>query len=411
LFVFIGSDDHLHGDRLLSSTEASLHEKTGDPVRIGVGGGATVLEVTITLVADLTGNTDGGTTVGDTPGELINGTSLVAAGEAELVTLAVDGNVLLVAALELLDGSLDVLHATLLAHLLGGEVAVQTGTVPVTGDGLGVDGDLGAKVLGDAVEEEAGGPEVVTHLDALAGADLELPLGRHDLGVSAGDVDAGVQAGLVVSVDNVALDDLASAYTAVVGALGSRETTRGPAVRPIVGVEEGVLLLKTEPGLAVSVQLHDLLALMAVVELVGGAVGVPALGEDDDIGGTAERIGEDGDGPQVDVGVVTGGLAGGRAVKVPDGELIRGVGLVLESLVMERVKSAGCTKKGTWFVMSMWVCCLVFGDGRVMARLGLDRRGRERAPAPKRHTQKPSLAIGQNPAHAGGSQKEGGFLD
>jgi hypothetical protein len=33
---------------------------------------------------------------------------------------------------------------------LGGEVAVQTGTVPLTGDRLGVEGDLGAELLGDA---------------------------------------------------------------------------------------------------------------------------------------------------------------------------------------------------------------------------------------------------------------------
>jgi hypothetical protein len=39
--------------------------------------------------------------------------------------------VLHVAALELLDGSLDVLHATFDTHLLGGEVAVEAGTVPV----------------------------------------------------------------------------------------------------------------------------------------------------------------------------------------------------------------------------------------------------------------------------------------
>jgi len=43
----------------------------------------------------------------------------------------IDGDVFLVAALELLDGSLDVLHAALDAHLLGGEVAVETSTVPV----------------------------------------------------------------------------------------------------------------------------------------------------------------------------------------------------------------------------------------------------------------------------------------
>ena len=57
---------------------------------------------------------------------------------------------------------------------------------------------------------------------------------------------------------------------------------------------------------------------MAVVVLVGGAVGIPALGEDDDVGGAAERIGVDGAGAQVDVGVVTRSLLGGGTVEVPD---------------------------------------------------------------------------------------------
>lgn len=80
------------------------------------------------------------------------------AGKTLVVALSVDGNVLHVAALELLDGGLDVLHATLDTHLLGREVGVETGTVPVAGDGLGVERDLGAELLGHAVEEEAGHP-------------------------------------------------------------------------------------------------------------------------------------------------------------------------------------------------------------------------------------------------------------
>lgn len=204
----------------------------------------------------------------------------MAAREALLVALAVDGNVLGVAALELLDGGLDVLHAALLAHLDGREVGVQAGAVPVAGDGLGVERDLGAELLGDAVEEEAGEPEVVAHLNALAGADLELPLGGHHLGVGARDLDAGVQAALVVGLDDVALDDLAGANTAVVGALGRGEAVLGPAVGTVVEVEQSVLLLKTEPGLVVGMSLHQLGALMAMVVLVGGAIGVPALSED-----------------------------------------------------------------------------------------------------------------------------------
>ena len=61
-------------------------------------------------------------------------------------------------------------------HLLGGEVAVCAGAVPVAHHGLGVHGDDHAELLGDAVQQEAAHPEVVAHRDALAGAHLELPL-------------------------------------------------------------------------------------------------------------------------------------------------------------------------------------------------------------------------------------------
>lgn len=127
---------------------------------------------------------------------------------------------------QLLDGSLNVLHATLLAHLLGREVAVQAGTVPVTRDWLRLDRDLGAELLSDTVEQEPGEPEVVTHLNALTWADLELPLGGHDLGVGSRDLDTGVEAAAVVCLHNITLDNLASADTTVVWALRSGESSQ-----------------------------------------------------------------------------------------------------------------------------------------------------------------------------------------
>jgi hypothetical protein len=129
------------------------------------------------------------------------------------------------------------------------------------------------------------------------------------------------QACLVVGLDNVTLDNLAGTDTTVVRALGSRETQRGPAEGAVVKIKQSVLLLETEPGLVLGVGLHHLVGLIAVVELVGGAVGVPALGQDDDVGGAAEGVGEDSDGAQVDVGVVAGGLLGGGAIEVPGGEI------------------------------------------------------------------------------------------
>lgn len=92
-----------------------------------------------------------------------------------------------------------------------------------------------------------------------------------------------------------------------------------PAEWPVVEVEKSVLLLQTEPGLVGGVLLHQLGSFVAVVELVRCAIGHPALGQDQDVVAalSAERVGVDSDGLQVDVAVVTGGLASGRTVKVP----------------------------------------------------------------------------------------------
>jgi hypothetical protein len=53
---------------------------------------------------------------------------------------------------------------------------------------------------------------VVTHRDTLARANLELPLRGHHLSVDTTDVDTGVEAGAVVSLDEVTAEDLASTY-------------------------------------------------------------------------------------------------------------------------------------------------------------------------------------------------------
>jgi len=143
-------------------------------------------------VGALARNTNGGTTVGDTVAEGVDVSGLVLAGETELVVRTVDGDVLLMAFGELLEGSFNVLHATFLTHQLGGDIGVETRAVPVTWDGLGVEGDLDAEFFGDTVEEVTSGPEVVSHLDTEAGSDLELPLRWKNLGIDTGDLDAGV---------------------------------------------------------------------------------------------------------------------------------------------------------------------------------------------------------------------------
>lgn len=108
----------------------------------------------------------------------------------------------------------------------------------------------------------------------------------------------------------------------VVRALGTGETALGPAERSTIRIEEGVLLLQTEPRLRVLCLVHDLLRVMAVVGLVGSAIVVVALGKNEDVVTSTERVLEDGSGAKVYIRVVARGLVSGRAVKIPDAELV-----------------------------------------------------------------------------------------
>lgn len=157
--------------------------------------------------------------------------------------------------------------------------------------------------------------------DAFAGPDLVFPLRRHDFGVGAGYVDAGVQAGFVVCLDDVSAEDPTGADAAVVRALGGGESILGPAIRPAELVKQRVLLLQAEPCHVFGVLLHQPVGVVAKVVGVGLAVGHPRLAQDEDVVALTEGIGIHGDGAEIDVRVVAGGLAGRGAIKVPLGQL------------------------------------------------------------------------------------------
>lgn len=120
-----------------------------------------------------------------------------------------------------------------------------------------------------------------------------------------------------MSLDDISTVDLASTDTAIVRALRTREAAYRPAVGLVQEIEKCVLLLETEPRLMGLVSLHELRALMAVVELVWGSIGIPAFSDDQDVGGTTERIGEDGHRSEVNIRIVARSLTGRAAVKVP----------------------------------------------------------------------------------------------
>jgi len=289
-----------------------------DNVRIDVGGGAAVFEIALALRSAGRRNTDGRTTVSNTRAELGDGGGLVLASETEGVVLAIHGNVFGVLLGQLLDGGIDFLQATVLAHGLGAVVGVASSTVPVTlSDGLGVEGNNDAKSLSDSVHEVTGKPEVVTDGDAKARANLELPLTGHDLRIDTSDLHASIQAGSVVGLNEGAAEDLIGANTAVIGTLRGRVASLRPAEGGAIECEKGVLLLKAEPGLLGLGLLHDNVGRMAGVGGQRGSVGFICVADDQDVITTTERVTENCASLQDDLAVVSGGLTSARTVIVP----------------------------------------------------------------------------------------------
>lgn len=174
-----------------------------------VGGRSAIFQITVTLVGDVPRNTNGSATVSNTGAEVANVAGLVTTSQSQFVILSVHSNVLVMAKRELLDGSFNGLHAARLTHLLGGEVGMAASTVPIALEGLGVEGNLYAPLFSNADQEITSHPKVVSHLNAFARPNLELPLGGHYLGVDAADLDTGIEAGTVVSLDQVTSEDFA----------------------------------------------------------------------------------------------------------------------------------------------------------------------------------------------------------
>jgi len=157
----------------------------------------------------MSGHTDGSTTVGDTRAKSSNMASLMTARKTKIVVLSVDGNVLVVLLAQLHDRLLDGFHTSRFPHSFRTVVGVAASAVPVTLEGFGVEGNLDAPLLSNSDEEITGHPEVVTHGDTLTRADLELPLGGHDLCIDTADVDARVQTSSVVSFDEITSENFA----------------------------------------------------------------------------------------------------------------------------------------------------------------------------------------------------------
>jgi len=182
-----------------------LDQQAGDRVRVDVGSGTPVLQVS--LAGELHGqrDPDRSTAVGDARLERVHVARLVLPSQALFVSSAVLRDVLGVRLGELLDRGLDGLHAAVAAHRLGREVGVGARAVPVSLDRLGGERADDAHVLTEAVEEPASDHDLVADLEGADGPDLELPLAGHDLGVDSGDDEPGLDAGVLLFFSSVFL--------------------------------------------------------------------------------------------------------------------------------------------------------------------------------------------------------------
>src|SRR5262245_60890899 len=124
-----------------------LDEHRADLVRVRVRRRTTVLEVTEPGIGGRHRDPDRGAAIAHAVAELVDAAGLVLAGEALVVARAIDLDVLLVALAELLARRFDHLQAAGAARLLGADVRVRAGAVPVALDRLRVERRADAEVL------------------------------------------------------------------------------------------------------------------------------------------------------------------------------------------------------------------------------------------------------------------------
>ena len=174
------------------------------------------------------------------------------AGEALVVVRSVYGDVLHAVLIKLSHELIEVFLATFLAELLGREVGMHAGTVPVAFEGLAVVVHIDSILFAETLKEETSNPNLVGGIFGAFSENLKFPLASGHLGVDAFVVDASVEAEVEVLIDDGTSDvaHVLISDTAVILALGLRISAFREAKDMAIFFEE-VFLLKSKPGIFV----------------------------------------------------------------------------------------------------------------------------------------------------------------
>lgn len=322
------------GDFLLFIQNGCSDNDLSDNVRVTVGSRTPILQVSLALGRAVSWDSDTGSSVGDPARELVYAGGLVQSSKTPFVVFAprwiVSSNVHIVALAQFFNRCLNDLDATVLSHGESAVVGVAAGPVPVARNGLGVQTDNYALVLGHLLEDEPGHPQVISHLDSFTRANLELPLRWHDFSIGSTDLHTCVQAGAQMGLHYLPPINLCISHSAVVWALWSWKSTLGPLERESSVVHQSVFLFNSKPWFLLFRLLHHLIAGMSVIELIGCPVKLIDFTQDKDVGVSSEWVPEHCAWLQPTIAVSTFRLVCTTSVKVPIRAILWRFGLVVQ---------------------------------------------------------------------------------
>lgn len=162
---------------LLFVEHTGADQSVADGIGIAIAAGPPVLQVTLLVLGDATGNANADVSIGHPSAKVVNVAGLAFAGQPALVVLSSTRIVRLdmpeVLLAELVDCLLDLGDTVVAAHRLRREVGMGTGAVPRAVHRFRVQGDDHTVLFGDAVQNESGDPQIVSGVNARARSHLD----------------------------------------------------------------------------------------------------------------------------------------------------------------------------------------------------------------------------------------------